>query len=119
MQPQIAASLKQEIEKRTKTSSNVTTSSNEVTDNGIKINTPCKNSGCNATYQGPDSDLESCVHHPGYPVFHEGLKFWSCCTKRTSDFNAFLNQAGCETTKHVWSKEVCYFVRVISQICSI
>lgn len=46
-----------------------------------------------------------CQYHPGYPVFHEGLKFWSCCTKRTTEFEVFLNQVGCTTGQHVWFKE--------------
>ena len=34
--------------------------------------------------------LESCQHHPGVPVFHDALKGWSCCKKRTTDFTDFL-----------------------------
>lgn len=33
------------------------------------------------------------------------MKYWSCCQKKTSDFNSFLNQAGCETGKHIWRKD--------------
>lgn len=57
-------------------------------------------------YQGPETDDTTCTHHPGTPVFHEGLKFWSCCNKRTTDFNAFLSQVGCSLGKHKWTKEV-------------
>lgn len=71
----------------------------------IEIGTSCKNGGCSVTYQGLDSVSSTCVYHPGVPIFHEGLKFWSCCQKRTSDFNAFLNQVGCERGSHVWKKE--------------
>ena len=31
-------------------------------------------------------------------------KFWTCCNKRTSDFNEFLKQSGCEVGKCVWMK---------------
>ncbi|XP_037116258.1 cysteine and histidine-rich domain-containing protein 1 [Syngnathus acus] len=64
--------------------------------------TRCKNSGCKTIYQGSETDLEVCTHHPGAPVFHEGYKYWSCCCIRTVDFNAFLDQKGCTAGKHRW-----------------
>ncbi|XP_053271974.1 cysteine and histidine-rich domain-containing protein 1 [Pleuronectes platessa] len=64
--------------------------------------TRCKNSGCKTVFNGPETDLEVCTHHPGGPVFHEGYKYWSCCCIRTVDFNAFLDQKGCTTGKHRW-----------------
>ncbi|KAJ8869280.1 hypothetical protein PR048_030852 [Dryococelus australis] len=57
------------------------------------------------SYEGPDSDRGSCKYHPGCPVFHEGLKFWSCCQRRTTDFNTFLEQEGCTIGSHVWIKK--------------
>ncbi|CAL8241394.1 unnamed protein product [Merluccius merluccius] len=64
--------------------------------------TRCKNTGCKTIYQGPETDLEVCTHHPGAPVFHEGYKYWSCCCIQTFDFNAFLDQKGCSTGTHRW-----------------
>ena len=32
-----------------------------------------------------------CQFHPGVPVFHDALKGWSCCPKRSTDFTEFLN----------------------------
>ncbi|XP_033181615.1 cysteine and histidine-rich domain-containing protein 1 isoform X2 [Mastacembelus armatus] len=64
--------------------------------------TRCKNAGCRTVYQGPETDMEVCTHHPGAPVFHEGYKYWSCCCIKTTDFNAFLDQKGCTTGKHRW-----------------
>ncbi|KAM9335260.1 cysteine and histidine-rich domain-containing protein 1 [Symphorus nematophorus] len=64
--------------------------------------TRCKNAGCKTVYQGPETDMEVCTHHPGGPVFHEGYKYWSCCCIKTIDFNAFLDQRGCTTGKHRW-----------------
>uniref|UniRef100_UPI0037E8F935 cysteine and histidine-rich domain-containing protein 1 isoform X2 n=1 Tax=Semicossyphus pulcher TaxID=241346 RepID=UPI0037E8F935 len=64
--------------------------------------TRCKNAGCKTIYQGPETDKETCTHHPGAPVFHEGYKYWSCCCIKTIDFNAFLDQKGCTTGKHRW-----------------
>lgn len=34
---------------------------------------------------------DSCTYHPGQPVFHDALKGWSCCKKRSTDFTEFLN----------------------------
>ncbi len=33
-------------------------------------------------------------------VFHEGLKGWSCCSKRVSTFDEFLAIPGCTTGAH-------------------
>eukprot|EP00121_Abeoforma_whisleri_P016702 Awhi_evm1s15314 len=56
--------------------------------------------GCNAKYEGDQSKSEDCVYHPGQPLFHEGMKSWTCCERKTSDFQSFLNQVGCETGSH-------------------
>lgn len=56
-------------------------------------------------YEGAGKGNPLCDHHPGVPVFHEGMKYWSCCNKKTSDFNAFLEQVGCSQGKHCWIKE--------------
>lgn len=73
-------------------------------DNSIQVGAPCKHNSCDTKFVTEDSDNSACVHHPGYPVFHEGYKFWTCCNKRTSDFNEFLKQGGCENGKHEWMK---------------
>merc|ERR1712076_257092 len=70
----------------------------------IPIGTACKNSGCTKTYEGEHSKGETCQYHSGAPIFHEGMKYWSCCQRKTSDFNTFLSQEGCEFGKHVWFK---------------
>lgn len=99
LKPEIASSLKQQI-------SNVQNVVDNIVDSSvINIGTKCKNGGCNVFYEGPETDSTKCIYHPGVPIFHEGLKFWSCCRKRTTDFNAFLNQVGCEVGNHVWKKE--------------
>jgi hypothetical protein len=70
----------------------------------LVIGMPCKNNTCKATYNGPDSSAEPCVHHPGVAIFHEGMKYWSCCQIKRSDFGAFLEQQGCTTGEHRWIK---------------
>lgn len=71
---------------------------------GVHIGVACKNAGCDKVYEGEKSDREQCVYHSGVAVFHEGMKYWSCCQRKTSDFGAFLEQKGCTTGSHCWSK---------------
>jgi len=65
---------------------------------------PCKNNGC-AAKVGGEGEHQPCLYHPGNPVFHEGFKFWSCCEKRTTDFNAFLEQKPCASGTHIWGQK--------------
>ncbi|KAL2919825.1 hypothetical protein HK105_200742 [Polyrhizophydium stewartii] len=82
----------------------------------------CQNRGCGREFEPASAD--DCVFHPGAPVFHEGLKArppallarpvpsaplltpparaqgWSCCSKRVTDFDAFLKIPGCAVGKH-------------------
>ncbi|XP_054852349.1 integrin beta-1-binding protein 2 [Eublepharis macularius] len=71
----------------------------------VNLGTTCKNSGCKAVYQGEESNTETCIFHRGIPVFHEGMKYWSCCAIKTTDFTAFLEQKGCSRGKHTWLKK--------------
>ncbi|KAL6033487.1 hypothetical protein STEG23_016304, partial [Scotinomys teguina] len=66
----------------------------------------CQNPGCDAVYQGPESDAAPCTYHPGAPRFHEGMKSWSCCGIQTLDFGAFLAQPGCRVGRHDWAKQL-------------
>uniref|UniRef100_A0A1I7XRP7 CHORD domain-containing protein n=1 Tax=Heterorhabditis bacteriophora TaxID=37862 RepID=A0A1I7XRP7_HETBA len=77
-------------------------SSNHVVEE-LRIGTPCRNSGCDKVYAGPEFNLSECISHPGQAVFHEGMKYWSCCQRKTSNFNAFLSQEGCAKVQHQWS----------------
>jgi hypothetical protein len=70
----------------------------------LTIGTMCKNMGCKESYNGPESDNDVCTYHPGTQIFHEGMKYYSCCERKTSNFEAFLDQAGCKTGKHCWFK---------------
>ncbi|KAB0406553.1 hypothetical protein E2I00_016136, partial [Balaenoptera physalus] len=100
----ISASLKQALDKLKLSSGNEENKKEDDSDE-IKIGTSCKNGGCSKTYQGPQSLEEVCVYHSGVPIFHEGMKYWSCCRRKTSDFNTFLAQEGCTTGKHTWTKK--------------
>ncbi|KAF1482737.1 Cysteine and histidine-rich domain-containing protein 1, partial [Pygoscelis antarcticus] len=68
----------------------------------VRAGTTCKNAACKAIYQGPESNTEVCTFHPGVPVFHEGMKYWSCCRVKTTDFSTFLEQPGCSSGRHCW-----------------
>uniref|UniRef100_A0A2K5CI56 CHORD domain-containing protein n=1 Tax=Aotus nancymaae TaxID=37293 RepID=A0A2K5CI56_AOTNA len=34
------------------------------------------------------------------PAFHDALKGWSCCKRRTTDFSDFLSIVGCTKGRH-------------------
>ena len=62
----------------------------------------CQNGGCKAVRRDGESMEGDCVYHSGTAIFHEGLKFWSCCMKKTSVFEEFLSQPGCTMGTHKW-----------------
>jgi hypothetical protein len=66
----------------------------------------CQRNGCTTEYREADNNETSCRHHPGQPVFHEGLKGWSCCKKRVTDFSDFLTIPGCTWSTHSDEKRV-------------
>lgn len=63
----------------------------------MKKGASCKRRGCGKQFEGGDREGESCVHHPGAPIFHEGSKGWSCCKRRVLEFDQFMNIEGCKT----------------------
>ncbi|CAK9296790.1 unnamed protein product [Gordionus sp. m RMFG-2023] len=65
----------------------------------------CSHHACGVIYCKALKDDTVCCYHPGQPVFHEGMKYWSCCQKKTSDFTTFLNQMGCVKGEHLWNKK--------------
>ncbi|KAI6221309.1 hypothetical protein M3Y99_01559600 [Aphelenchoides fujianensis] len=112
LRAEVSAGLQQAIKKNAEEEANRST-------NELTVGTPCKNIGCKEAssfplttrllslqvYNGPESDKTMCTFHSGHEIFHEGMKYWSCCERKTSDFTAFLEQAGCTTGKHVWIKD--------------
>ncbi|XP_011633834.1 cysteine and histidine-rich domain-containing protein [Pogonomyrmex barbatus] len=71
-------------------------------DSVVQIGQTCKNNACKGIFTGPASNEEICNYHPGSPIFHEGMKYWSCCQKKTTEFSSFLEQLGCSQGNHVW-----------------
>ena len=64
----------------------------------------CRRRTCGQKYKkGSSREGESCVHHPGIPIFHEGSKGYSCCKRRVLDFDEFMQIEGCKTKdKHLF-----------------
>ncbi|KAL2920561.1 Cysteine and histidine-rich domain-containing protein RAR1, partial [Bienertia sinuspersici] len=65
----------------------------------------CQRIGCDATFTVDDNPEGSCVFHDS-PIFHDGMKEWSCCKKKSHDFSLFLQIQGCKTGKHTTEKPV-------------
>merc|ERR1711963_421294 len=59
----------------------------------------CYNKGCGKHFNPKENTEDSCLYHPGGPIFHDALKGWSCCKKRVTDFTEFLNIKGCTKGK--------------------
>lgn len=100
LQPTVAPSLVEQVKSLATSHTN-----GVITDQQISIGEACKNSGCKNTYRGPEEEYSSCKHHPGIPVFHEGMKYWSCCERKTTEFQQFLDQEGCTIGTCLWKKE--------------
>ncbi|KAJ3236847.1 hypothetical protein HDU81_010313 [Chytriomyces hyalinus] len=67
----------------------------------ISNGTVCKRKACGYAFQGTDAcRTGECVFHSGSPVFHEGSKGWSCCSRKVLEFDEFLKIQGCKTGKH-------------------
>lgn len=64
----------------------------------------CRRKGCGKTYKkGQSRENETCVHHPGAPLFHEGSKGYTCCKRRVLEFDQFMKIEGCKTSnKHLF-----------------
>uniref|UniRef100_A0A8B9LBY0 Cysteine and histidine-rich domain-containing protein 1-like n=1 Tax=Astyanax mexicanus TaxID=7994 RepID=A0A8B9LBY0_ASTMX len=60
----------------------------------------CYNRGCGDRYDEDKNADDACRYHPGIPIFHDALKGWSCCKKRTTDFSEFLSIQGCARGRH-------------------
>uniref|UniRef100_A0A8D2I9J9 CHORD domain-containing protein n=1 Tax=Urocitellus parryii TaxID=9999 RepID=A0A8D2I9J9_UROPR len=60
----------------------------------------CYNRGCGQRFDPENNSDDACTYHPGVPVFHDALKGWSCCKRRTTDFSDFLSIVGCTKGRH-------------------
>lgn len=71
--------------------------------NGLKT---CKRFGCGKKYYERDNVEGCCSYHVKPPIFHETVKYWSCCpTKKAYDWDSFMEIRGCETGTHTDVKQ--------------
>lgn len=73
---------------------------NDPADAVIAVGTCCKRKTCGKKYVDESSREEECVFHPGEPIFHEGSKGWTCCSRKVLEFDEFLKIKGCKKGKH-------------------
>ncbi|WOL00387.1 hypothetical protein Cni_G09100 [Canna indica] len=74
----------------------------------------CQRIGCDAMFTEEDNVEGSCRYHDS-PLFHDGMKEWSCCKQRSHDFSLFLAIPGCKTGKHTTEKPVTKIVSSSAQ----
>ncbi|CAH7675000.1 diploid state maintenance protein chpA [Phakopsora pachyrhizi] len=63
----------------------------------------CRRRGCGKEFDESKNEGSNCSFHPGQPVFHEGLKSWSCCkdlNRPVLEFDQFMRIEGCITGSH-------------------
>eukprot|EP01114_Cavostelium_apophysatum_P023796 TRINITY_DN9079_c0_g1_i2.p1 TRINITY_DN9079_c0_g1~~TRINITY_DN9079_c0_g1_i2.p1 ORF type:complete len:393 (+),score=65.22 TRINITY_DN9079_c0_g1_i2:3-1181(+) len=66
----------------------------------------CTRNGCGKKYRESENHDNACTFHHGAPVFHEGRKGWSCCSKRVDTFDEFMTIEGCTFGRHSNEKKV-------------
>lgn len=75
------------------------------------ITAKCQRKGCQKTFNlsenivlnGETAELAAypCCYHSGQAIFHDAIKFWSCCPdKKCYDFESFLEVPGCSHGLH-------------------
>eukprot|EP01041_Mallomonas_annulata_P004476 gene4476-8911_t len=61
----------------------------------------CQNKGCQLLFRIEENNVDACCYHAGQPVFHDAVKFWSCCAdKKCYDFDEFMKVPGCKRGWH-------------------
>ena len=63
----------------------------------------CSNSGCKDKVYSEESNSDvACNYHEGKPVFHDLVKYWSCCKKKeTWDWDEFMKIPTCIKGRHM------------------
>merc|ERR1712192_81861 len=97
LQPTVAASLQQAI-------AALPPPRSDDEEPATVVGESCKNNGWKLTFSA-DRVANECIFHPGIPVLHEGMKYWSCCQRKTSEFQHFLEQEVCDIGSHKWTAD--------------
>lgn len=65
------------------------------------LSAKCQRKGCQKQFLISNNCDAACVFHDGHPIFHDAVKFWSCCPdKKCYDFDEFLAVPGCKVGLH-------------------
>ena len=65
------------------------------------ITAKCQRKGCQKKFVIAENSSTACSYHRGQPVFHDAIKYWSCCDfKKCMDFDEFLAVPGCTVGCH-------------------
>jgi len=64
----------------------------------------CKRKACTHKFAESNESNSECVFHSGEPIFHEGSKGWSCCSRKVLEFEEFLKIKGCKVGKHRYTE---------------
>jgi len=60
----------------------------------------CRRHGCHKEYSDESNLEDSCRFHPGWPIFHDRMKKWTCCAKESWDWDEFMKLEGCTSGVH-------------------
>ncbi|KAK3272895.1 hypothetical protein CYMTET_18836 [Cymbomonas tetramitiformis] len=92
-----------ELSSDTPSSKGATRTTSEVTPKSTQ-GVQCQRTGCDAFFDPNSNPAGGCQYHPGLPVFHDGVKEWSCCKQQSWDFSLFLGIPGCARDRHTTEK---------------
>lgn len=59
----------------------------------------CRRHGCGKMFKIGDVTTD-CIHHAGYPMFHDLTKRWTCCGSESYDWDDFVSIPGCAHGVH-------------------
>ena len=61
----------------------------------------CANKGCSLkSFVLEENNETACSYHSGEPVFHDLSKYWTCCGKKTFDWDEFMKLPTCAVGPH-------------------
>ncbi|KAF4673663.1 Integrin beta-1-binding protein 2 [Perkinsus chesapeaki] len=76
-----------------------------MTDSSEVVKT-CRHHGCGKKYTDATNGPEACRYHPGWPVFQDIKKTWTCCGAVKYDWDEFMQIPGCAVGEHTDVKPV-------------